>query len=65
MFIFYFCYNLNIIFIYVLKVVYRYFYFYFFNIIYAKDDSKKNLYLTEFIPIGMNFIGTKESKKNK
>jgi hypothetical protein len=60
MFIFYFCYNLNIIFIYVLKVVYRYFYF--FNIIYAKDDSKKNLYLTEFILIGMNFIGTKESK---
>jgi hypothetical protein len=52
-FIFYFCYNLYIFFIYVLKVVYRYFYFYFFNVIYAKDDRKKNLYLTELIPIPM------------
>jgi hypothetical protein len=49
---FFFCYNLYIIFIYVLKVVYIY--------IYAKDDRKKNLYLIELIPIGMNFIGTKE-----
>jgi hypothetical protein len=55
-FLFYFCYNLYIIFIYVLKVVYIffYFYFYFFNIIYTKDDRKKNLYLTELISIGMS-----------